>query len=51
MINVEAVYGNKMKDILSEIDDVLNGIETLGWQNDQVVINWLDELNKRSIKF
>ena len=51
MINVEAVYGNKMKDILTEIDAMLTGIETLGWQNDQVVINWLDELNKRSIKY
>ncbi len=51
MTNVEAVYGNKMKDILSEIDSMLTSIETLGWQNDQAVINWLDELNKRSVKF
>lgn len=51
MTNVEAVYGNKMKEILSEIDAMLNSIETLGWQNEQTVINWLDELNKHSVRF
>lgn len=51
MTNVEAVYGNKMKEILNEIDAMLTSIETLGWQNEQAVINWLDELNKRSVRF
>lgn len=51
MENVESVYSKKMENILLEIDAILASIEKLGWQNEQVVINWLDELNKRSIKF
>ena len=41
----------KMQKTLTEIDEILKEINEKGWQNEQFVLDFEDELNKRSIKY
>ena len=41
----------KMQKTLTEIDEILKEIHEKGLQNEQFVLDFEDELNKRSIKY
>lgn len=41
----------KMQKTLTEIDEILKEINEKGLQNEQFVLDFEDELNKRSIKY